>query len=128
MKINRIQRVLKVLVVLQRSNMLTRYQYLLTKLAEEASEVAQIALKTQQFGPYEVYPEQSLTNTQRIHAELIDLLAIVGMLNKEFNFKFELDSEDNFKRMIAKQEKVDKYYRYSQSCGMVEYPFNYDGE
>ena len=30
--------------------MLTRYQYLLTKLAEEASEIAQIALKTQQFG------------------------------------------------------------------------------
>lgn len=108
--------------------MLTRYQYLLTKLAEEASEVAQIALKTQQFGGNEVYPEQSLTNTQRIHAELIDLLAIVGMLNKEFNFEFELDSEDNFQIMIAKQEKVDKYYQYSQDCGMVEDPYNYYGE
>lgn len=100
--------------------MLTRYQFLLTKLAEEASEVAQIALKTQQFGAEETCPGMNLTNTQRIHEELIDLLAIVGMLNKEFNFEFELNSEDNFQRMIAKQKKVDKYYLHSQNCGMVE--------
>lgn len=50
------------------------------------------------------------------------------MLNKEFNFEFELDSEDNFQIMIAKQEKVDKYYQYSQDCGMVEDPYNYYGE
>jgi NTP pyrophosphatase (non-canonical NTP hydrolase) len=108
--------------------MLTRYQYLLTKLTEEASEVAQIALKTQQFGANEVYPEQSLTNTQRIHAELIDLLAIVEMLNEEFSFNFATDSEETWYCKLAKKEKVNKYYRYSQDCGMVEDPFNYDGE
>lgn len=108
--------------------MLTRYQYLLTKLAEEASEVAQIALKTQQFGADEVYPAQSLTNTQRIHQELIDLLAIVGMLNKEFDFKFELNTEKQFQKMINKQEKVNKYYQYSARLGLVEDYFDDKGE
>lgn len=108
--------------------MLTRYQYLLTKLAEEASEVAQIALKTQQFGANEVYPNQEYTNTERIHQELIDLLAIVGMLNEEFNFNFTLNTEEQFQSMITKQEKVDKYFRYAQDCGMVEDPLDYDGE
>ena len=109
--------------------MLTRYQYLLTKLAEEASEVAQIALKTQQFGADETCPGMNLTNTQRVHEELIDLLAIVGMLNKEFNFEFNLTIEDSLlDSIIAKQEKVNKYYRYSQDCNMVEDPRNSDGE
>lgn len=124
LKLKRLQN----LVVLRRNDMLTRYQYLLTKLAEEASEVAQIALKTQQFGADEVYPEQSKTNTQRIHSELIDLLAIVGMLNKEFNFNFALDTEEQFQKMVDKQEKVEKYYTYSQECNMVENPLDYDGE
>lgn len=47
-----------------------KLQYLLTKLAEEGSEVAQIALKTQQFGPHEVMPGQPLSNFQRCHHEI----------------------------------------------------------
>lgn len=108
--------------------MLTRYQYLLTKLAEEASEVAQIALKTQQFGANEVYPEQSLTNTQRIHSELIDLLAIVEMLNEEFNFGFETSLEETWFNKLAKKEKVNKYCQYSMNLGMVEHPTGVVGE
>ncbi len=108
--------------------MLSRYQYLLTKLAEEASEVAQIALKTQQFGADSCDPRDQVTNTERIHAELIDLLTIVEMLNEEFSFNFATDSEETWYCKLAKKEKVNKYYRYSQDCGMVEDPFNYDGE
>lgn len=102
--------------------MLTRYQYLLTKLAEEASEVAQIALKTQQFGADEICPNQPDTNTERIHKELIDLLAIVGMLNEEFNFGFDHIKVYAFlaKKLEEKQNKVDKYYKYSAQLGMVE--------
>lgn len=100
--------------------MLTRYQYLLAKLAEEASEVAQIALKTQQFGADEICPNQEYTNTERIHRELLDLIAIIGMLNKEFNFNFALNTERQLKNIIAKQEKVDKYYQYSARLGLVE--------
>lgn len=108
--------------------MLTRYQYLLTKLAEEASEVAQIALKTNQFGPDSCDPRDQVTNTERIHKELIDLLAIVEMLNEEFSFNFATDSEETWYCKLAKKGKVNKYYRYSQDCGMCYDPLDYDGE
>ena len=56
---------------------MNREQYLLGKLAEEGSEVAQMALKTQQFGLDEVYVDES--NRQRLHGELNDLLTIVHL-------------------------------------------------
>lgn len=49
---------------------MNQLQHLLTKLAEEGAEVAQIALKTQQFGPNEVMPGQPLDNFERCHHEL----------------------------------------------------------
>lgn len=93
---------------------MNREQYLLCKLAEEASEIAQIALKTQQFGMDEVYLTDS--NKERIHKELNDLLGIIEMLNAEYNFNFFPDD-------IQIQEKVDKvnlYYAYSKQLGCVK--------
>lgn len=95
---------------------MNRLQYLLTKLAEEASEISQIALKTQQFGLYEMCQGLNSTNEQRIHQEINDLLAIVDMLNKEYDFGFEPD-ETSLKEKTA---KVNKYWRYSKDLGMTE--------
>jgi len=100
-----------------------RQQYLLTKLAEEASEVAQIALKTQQFGMDESRPNQPYTNRERIHQELIDLLTIVLMLNDETDLDFEFDVEDDpeiASRSEMKRAKVEKYYEYSRKLGEVQ--------
>ncbi|MCP5230697.1 MAG: hypothetical protein H6948_01150 [Zoogloeaceae bacterium] len=94
--------------------MMTRTQLLLIKLAEEASEVSQIALKTAQFGPHEVKPGQDDTNFQRIRIELDDLLAIVEMLNDECLFGYQPD------RDAAKKTRVDKYAAYSYELGLVE--------
>lgn len=94
---------------------MNRFQYLLTKLAEEASEVSQIALKTQQFGASETMPGQNWTNVQRIHQELNDMLAIVGMLNSEYGFGFY----QNEQQIQAKEEKVEKFFQYSKSLGQV---------
>ena len=91
-------------------------QYLLIKLAEEASEIAQVALKTAQFGLDEIYPNLTETNAERIYSELNDLAAIVIMLNNdEAPFNFSLD----FTKMAAKQEKVSKYLQYSVDLGHV---------
>lgn len=46
---------------------MTRLQLLLSKLAEEGAEVAQIALKTAQFGIEETCPSQPFTNAERAH-------------------------------------------------------------
>lgn len=91
-------------------------QYYLTKLAEEASEVAQIALKTQQFGPYEKHPGLSFNNYERCHQELNDMLAVVAVLNRDFGFGFVPDNEAHF----FKQEKMLRYKRYSIELGLVD--------
>lgn len=96
--------------------MLTREQFLLTKLAEECNEVAQMALKTQQFGMNECKPNQTLTNKDRLHDELNDLNAIIAMLNAECDFKYNPDS----KKMIKKMDRVDTFYGLSHALGKVE--------
>lgn len=90
-------------------------QYLLVKLAEEGSEVAQIALKTAQFGAEEVMPGQPLTNFQRCHQELDDMLAIVAMLNDQHGFGYDPDRVAIEKKKV----KVSKYRAYSVHLGLV---------
>lgn len=96
--------------------MMNQLQHLLMKLAEEGSEVAQIALKTAQFGPAEVLPGQPLNNIQRTHLELDDLAGIVEMLNESFAFGYA----PNRGRIEAKKAKVRKYLGYSIHLGLVE--------
>jgi hypothetical protein len=96
--------------------MLSKLQYLLTKLAEESSEVAQIALKTQQFGLDEVMPGQELTNFQRCWMELDDLRAVVELLNANHAFGYTPDYE----QIEAKKAKIAKYVAYSIHLGLVE--------
>jgi len=97
---------------------MNRQQYLLTKLAEEAAEVSQIALKSQVFGLSEVQPNTDVSNASRIYGELNDLLSIVKMLNDEFTDEFYFEpSEEAYNR---KKEKVKYYYEYSKSLGLTE--------
>jgi NTP pyrophosphatase (non-canonical NTP hydrolase) len=95
---------------------MNRLQYLLTKLAEEAVEVSQIALKTQQFGLEEVCPNLPYTNKQRIYQELDDLNAILTMLAVEFDFYYKINPE----AVADKIAKVNKYYGYSKQLKQVE--------
>lgn len=94
---------------------LTKLQHLLTKLAEEAAEVAQIALKTQQFGPDEIMPGQPHTNFQLCHLEIDDLFAVVELLNENHNFEY-VKSE---RRIKAKKEKIVKYLAFSTELGLA---------
>jgi len=90
-------------------------QYLLGKLAEEATEIAQISLKTQQFGFEEWLPGQTFTNAERIHQEIDDLKAVLEMLNN-----ISLNYSENRDRIEVKKEKIIKYLNYSVQLGMVD--------
>lgn len=96
--------------------MLTIDQYLLTKLAEEAAEVAQMAMKTAQFGATEVY--QVATNAQRLRNEIFDLLTIVKLLEErkllDINIQ-QLHAHETLKRL-----KIQHYLAYSQGRGITE--------
>lgn len=95
---------------------MTHVQFYLTKLSEEAAEVAQIALKTQQFGPDEVMPGQPLNNYERIHKEIDDFNAMV----EELNDRFGLNYIPNREAIAAKKRKVVRYLDFSISRGMVD--------
>jgi len=99
--------------------MQTNTQYLLGKLAEEASELAQIAIKAQQFGLHEVFGEQGdnpLSNVQRIENEFNDVIGIVDMLNREARVGIDEDPD----KILAKRHKVNKWRNYAREQGMVE--------
>lgn len=97
-------------------NKMTHEQFLLMKLAEEASEISQIALKTAQFGMTEKHPDMELNNKERIHLELNDLLAVVDELNTWAQFDFK----ENHAAKINKIEKLNTYLGYSIQLGKVE--------
>ena len=90
-------------------------QFLLTKITEEACEIGQIALKTQQFGFDETCPGMPFTNAERLHQEIDDLQAAVEMLND-----VGLNYTPNRDRIEHKKEKVFHYLKYSVGLGMVE--------
>lgn len=96
---------------------MNRIQYLLTKLAEESAEIAQIALKSQQFGVHEICPDLPESNIERVNKEFNDLLGVVAMINMELGYE-ALAPVDQF--IENKILKVEKYYQYSIDCGQIE--------
>jgi hypothetical protein len=91
-----------------------RTQYLLTKLAEEASEITKDALKAAQFGPFEEY--EGVSNITRLQEELFDLLVVIQVLkeNKVF-LSTSLDPE----YVDYKREKIKHYENYARTLGLV---------
>ena len=102
--------------------MMTKHQFLLIKLAEEASEVAQIALKAAQFGAEEIQPVQPpRTNAQRIQIELHDLYTVVLELEEACVLPqwYEVDSAQH---RFNKQAKLEHYLKNSRELGQVQPP------
>ena len=95
---------------------MNRKQYLLSKLAEEANEVAQMALKCQQFGFDDRYPDNtSEKNSERLINELIDLQGIISMLINEKHLVFISKEQKIFRKI----KKVNRYYLYAKQCGQI---------
>ncbi len=98
--------------------MMTNEQYLLGKLAEEAAELAQIAIKAQQFGIDEVFGGQEvpLSNRERIEAELNDVLGIVWALRQEEGVMIEQSIDAQNEKCL----KMAKWRTYARELGLVE--------
>jgi hypothetical protein len=99
----------------------TLVQYYLDKVAEEAAEVAQIALKASQFGLSEIQSGKIETNAQRMYAELNDLSAMVHRLGEvsKGEFFFDIGQPDHV-AIAKKLAKVEHYLAYSRSLELVE--------
>jgi hypothetical protein len=86
-------------------------KYLLIKLAEEAAEVAQAAIKCSLFGyeskdPRETNGESNLVKLQK---ELLDLAAVIAELDKTKELEV-VDNLDINEYIKGKQKKLNYYY------------------
>lgn len=87
-------------------------QYLLGKLAEEATEVAQMALKCQKFGLSDEF--EGKVNSERLRGELDDLNAILELLSRHKRFNYIPPPCQN-----SAHKKVLKWAQYSADIGLL---------
>lgn len=90
-------------------------QYLLVKLAEESSEVAQMAIKCSLFGYDSVDPRESTgeTNAFKLFKELLDFSAVLTELEDSIDVDFvDFDHEEYIE---MKREKLKHYFDVAQN-------------
>ena len=68
-------------------------QFLLGKLAEECTELAKIALKTQQLGPGFKNPKTNDRNIDELRIEFNHIVAQIKMLNDEFEYNVHIHNK-----------------------------------
>lgn len=93
-------------------------EHLFTVTGEECAEVAQMCSKINRFGIHEIFPDQPLTNAERMHQEIDDLMAMIELLNLHANFGYAPNSD----RIEAKKTKVMKFAAYSRELGTLVTP------
>lgn len=99
--------------------MLNKIDYLLVKLAEEAGEMAQDALKAVELGLTTVEPGKTLSNAQRLSGELIDVLAVLEMLADE-GVELRTEGAALDEGIDRKKAKVEAYMQASRDLGKLE--------
>lgn len=99
---------------------MNRQQFLLVKLSEECNEVGKEAAKIIQFGLNSFDPADPLrlSNRRRLINELLDLVAVMEMLDTESGIGINLDQSRN--AIDHKKRKVEKYYLRSQQMGNMD--------
>lgn len=94
---------------------MNRTEHLLTCLIEECAEVQKAVAKALRFGLSDGYPGTDRTNAGDIAHELIDLMAIVDML-QEFEV---LPRPLMYTGIATKKAKVLQYMAYAEQKGTL---------
>lgn len=93
---------------------MTLAQLLLGKIAEECAEVAQRALKAQQFGLLEYQSTDHPTNSERLWQEWLDLTSVM-----EIVFGTARPHKDDADHLAQKRQRLRQYIDYSYALGLV---------
>lgn len=91
-------------------------QYHLCKIAEKCAEVAQRALKAQQFGLGEVQPGQDQNNLDRLLGEFHDLFTTF----QNFSDLVNADPIPDLTKRVARLKKMDKFLQLSISLNQTD--------
>ena len=100
--------------------MMNKQQYYLSKLAEEASELATIAIKCMQFGLEEVNPNTLEKNYEALQKEFTDVFACAALVADGSDGQFSIVPEQEL--IEAKWDRVEHYRKVSIGNRM-----SYDG-
>ena len=92
---------------------MTKQEYLIACLAEEAGEIVQACGKALRFGVNDGYPGTSRTNAKDIALEVAHLNAVAAMLD------FETDEIEDVV-IDQKITKVKEFMKYAQRVGTLE--------
>ena len=95
--------------------MLTRTEYLLTKLAEECAEVAHCCSKAIIFGLEETQEGQDLNNAERLKNEYADLMGTYDMLVYEKKLV-----QPTWEETGKKSLKIEQYMKLSRERGIIK--------
>lgn len=97
---------------------MNKEQYLLTCIAEEASEVVKDATKAIRFGLHDKNPTAYANNAANIVQELTELIALVEYAGKEGYIDITLLNNEETKKQKIK--KYLKYAEYARQCGRLD--------
>lgn len=93
---------------------MNRLEHILTILMEECTELCHVTSKAQRFGLHEKRDLPEL-NSDRMQKELNDIMAVICLLNDEFDMDLHIDPD----LIVQKQEKISEYLAYSAKCGTL---------
>lgn len=93
-------------------------QYFLCKIAEECNEVAQRALKAQQFGLGEIQQGQNLNNLERLVQEFYDLSVTFEEMISRIDAKINITPSEFVRE--KRLEKMRKFLELSKSLNQVD--------
>ena len=97
-------------------------EHLLVKLAEECAEVIHAVSKALNFGLNDGYPGTDRTNVLDIYIEILDVVAIIDMLN---NYNTGLPVLNvtqlaDHEHIFTKYAKVTEYIKYAKDKGIIK--------
>lgn len=99
------------------------FEHLLVCLSEECAEVIQAVSKALRFGLDDGYPDRETDNRTDIENEIVDVLAVVTMLDEigvTNLWNSEGASENIGRSMALKVLKKRKYIDYAKANGTIE--------
>lgn len=98
---------------------MNKEEHLLSCLAEEAGEIVQAVGKALRFGLDDGYPGTDRTNEGDIQIELLQLIAVMEMLEDE-GFITQRDLVKSRGVKIAKKAKVIEYMKHAKNTGALK--------
>lgn len=95
---------------------MNRTEHLLSCLSEECSEVSHRVSKALRFGLDEIQENQKLSNRERIHYEVTDLLAVLVILSEERIIDF---TQIEHNAIYAKMRKIERWMKHAEENGSL---------